>query len=581
MNYLAWLDLQCRMLPKVQRAILAVTTEPSQELSIVASWPPQSSATEQLLSTATLAASRQAPVVNVMDQGGEASVMVLAKPLACTPPAVVVVELPAQHQQQQLLLQLLAWGESWLQLLAQQTPAAQAQTDTVAELSEQDYSVLSAACGAPQLQDSVEAAATSLAQLFGCERVAIGLQQGDDVLLQGLSHNTPFDVKTNMARALEELMAESLEHDQAIQAPLATGQTYPMHQHYAQLHNTHVCSIPMQLQEQRFGVLLLQCKATVFSAAELQRLAALASFLGALFQAKRQGERSLIARAGDAMRGTWGAAVSSYEGRGRYLVAAAIVALAVLLLGSGNYRVAAPAKLEGLIQRAVVAPIDGYVAKAHARAGETVSLGQIIAELDDNELKLEYRRLQNQHDEYQQQYRKELADRNLAQSQIVQAQMAQAAAELRLLEQQLKRTQLSVPFDGVIIEGDLSRSLGAPVSKGQVLFEIAPLNEYRLVLQVDERDVPHVQSGQRGRLYLNAYPDNAIAFEVKDVATVYQLDGALISYRTEARLLANDLFLRPGMQGLAKIEVGKRRYSWMLTHRLWDWLSLKLWAWLP
>ena len=581
MDYPAWLDLQCRMLPNVQRAIVALAAEPGQSLQLMASWPQQTIATSDLLDTANLAASRRAPVVSVAEDASGRSMMLLAQTLATPQAAVIVVELPAQHEQQKLLLQLLAWGESWLQLLAQQ-PASTASGDI--EVPEQDYSVLAAACSEPLLKPSIEAAATCLAQLFGCQQVAIGLKSGEDVVLQGLAHNTAFNVKTNMARSVEELMAECLQHGHALQAPhtLAAAQTIacPAHQHYAKLHKAPIYSLPMCRQDQQLGVLSLQ-RDQPFNTEEEQRLATLSGFLGALFEAKQLSERSLIQRGRDSLRQGWAAAVSSHDGRGKYLLVAVAVCLGLLLMGSGTHRVAAAAKLEGVIQRAVVAPIDGYVSQAHARAGESVSLGQVIAELDDTELKLEYRRLQNQHDEYQQQYRKELADRNLAQSQTVHSQMAQAAAELQLLQEQLKRTQLTVPFDGVIIEGDLSRSLGAPVSKGQVLFEIAPLNEYRLVLNIDERDVPHVKAGQHGRLFLNAYPDTAIEFEVSDVATVFERDGALISYRTEARLLKNALFLRPGMQGLAKVDVGERRYSWMLSHSFVDWLSLKLWAWLP
>jgi hypothetical protein len=33
------------------------------------------------------------------------------------------------------------------------------------------------------------------------------------------------------------------------------------------------------------------------------------------------------------------------------------------------------------------------------------------------------------------------------------------------------------------------------------------------------------------------------------------------------------------MQGVSKIHIGERRLIWVLTHKLVDWLRLKLWAW--
>jgi hypothetical protein len=37
--------------------------------------------------------------------------------------------------------------------------------------------------------------------------------------------------------------------------------------------------------------------------------------------------------------------------------------------------------------------------------------------------------------------------------------------------------------------------------------------------------------------------------------------------------------LRPGMEGVAKIEAGRRSLFWMITHRFVDWLRLAVWSW--
>ena len=39
--------------------------------------------------------------------------------------------------------------------------------------------------------------------------------------------------------------------------------------------------------------------------------------------------------------------------------------------------------------------------------------------------------------------------------------------------------------------------------------------------------------------------------------------------------------LRPGMEGIAKIDVGRRRLLWIWTHEMLDWLRLSLWSFLP
>ena len=168
---------------------------------------------------------------------------------------------------------------------------------------------------------------------------------------------------------------------------------------------------------------------------------------------------------------------------------------------------------------------------------------------------------------------------------VLEARVAQADAELELLSAQLKRTTLRAPLDGVVVSGDLSRALGAPVTRGQVLFEVAPLDDYRVVLQVDERDMSGLRIGQRGALALTGMPQARLPIVVQKIGTSAQdADGRNV-VRVEARLAANRKenlgALRPGMHGVAKVATGERRLLWIWTHDLVDWARLALWSGLP
>jgi len=177
-------------------------------------------------------------------------------------------------------------------------------------------------------------------------------------------------------------------------------------------------------------------------------------------------------------------------------LAGVLLTISVLVFGQGTYRVSAAASIEGLVQRAVVAPFDGYIAEANVRAGDTVSAGDVIARMDDRELLLELRRSTSEEEKLNNEYRKALASLDRSEARIVQTRLAQVQAKSTLLQQKLERTQLRAPLGGIVITGDLSRSLGAPVERGQVLFEVAPLHEYRLVLKVDEQEIANIEEGQ-------------------------------------------------------------------------------------
>lgn len=254
---------------------------------------------------------------------------------------------------------------------------------------------------------------------------------------------------------------------------------------------------------------------------------------------------------------------------------------ALLLFARGEYRVRASATLEGEVHRAVVAPFDGYVESALASAGDLVQAGELLATLQQRDLDLEHEKRSLERDELGRLYDRALAQLDHSELRVLTARKAQADLELQLLDERRARTQLTAPFDGVVVAGDLSRSLGAPVERGQVLFEVAPLEGYRVILQVDERDVAQVASEQSGRLVLAALPGERFDLTVEKVTPVAQiLDGRNV-FRVEARLDGSESALRPGMQGVGKIGVGRRRFLWIWTHGLVDWLRLQLWSWRP
>jgi len=158
--------------------------------------------------------------------------------------------------------------------------------------------------------------------------------------------------------------------------------------------------------------------------------------------------------------------------------------------------------------------------------------------------------------------------------------MQEAESQLALVDEKLTRANIVAPFDGIIVSGDLSQLLGSPVEQGKQLFELAPLDAYRVILKVEDRDIRDVHAGQKGTLVLTGLTGEALDFEVHNVSMAEAEDGKNV-FRVEARLARSDLKLRPGMEGVGKIKVGEQTYAWIWTHRLTDWLRMQAWTWLP
>src|SRR6185437_11613499 len=160
-----------------------------------------------------------------------------------------------------------------------------------------------------------------------------------------------------------------------------------------------------------------------------------------------------------------------------------LVAIAVLSFAKTEYRVTARAVLEGEIQRAAVAPFDGFVAASTVRPGDHLRANQLLAAMDDRDLVLDRARAWADAEKLRQKYDEAMAKHDRPTVAMLTAEIAQADAQLALADDKLRRSKIVSPIDGLLVSGDLSQMLGSPVERGKTLFEIAPLDQYRLVLQ--------------------------------------------------------------------------------------------------
>ena len=93
--------------------------------------------------------------------------------------------------------------------------------------------------------------------------------------------------------------------------------------------------------------------------------------------------------------------------------------------------------------------------------------------------------------------------------------------------------------------------------------------------------VAEVKLGQTGRLVLSGLPGEVQTFSVKQMTPVSTPQDGHNTFRIEAQLADSSARLRPGMEGVGKILVGRARLIWIWTHGLTDWARLAFWNWLP
>ncbi|MBC7133676.1 MAG: HlyD family efflux transporter periplasmic adaptor subunit [Roseovarius sp.] len=169
----------------------------------------------------------------------------------------------------------------------------------------------------------------------------------------------------------------------------------------------------------------------------------------------------------------------------------------------------------------------------------------------------------------------------MAEASIIRAQLEQIEAQLALVDEQLARTRIRAPFGGYVVEGDLSQQVGGSLERGQTLFRLAPLNEFRVVLEIDERDVDEIAPGQKGSLRLSAFPEAPVNYVVTTITPMARQGEGRNYFRVEARLEGGLDKLRPGMEGVSRTSIEERRLGWVMFHDLGDWVRLMVWRWSP
>jgi len=586
----SWLALQCRMMGGVRAGMVLLGPADRGPFRPVATWPENRRNFKHLTNIAerTLA-ERRGFVSHGEPAEGEAQSgsCEIGYPIEARGSlhGVAVLEVtPKSDEKLQGMMRQLHWGAAWLELLfSREAVAAEKETR---ERIQAALDLVATSVGHERFYASAMALVTALATSLSCDRVSLGFVKRGRTRVTAVSHSAEFKKQTNVIRSLAEAMDEAVDQRETIvYPPPAEGASAVMQAHAAfaneQGSGALLC-VPLEAGGQVVGALLLERPAErLFDQKSVNLCRSVASLIGPVLEIHRRDDRWLGAKVWESLTRSVRDVLGPSHVALKVTTASIVGLLAFCFLAEGDYRVSAKTVLEPIIQRASAAPFNGYIREAPIRAGDRVRAGDVLCTLDDRELRLERAKSMSKLEEYRQEYHKAMAEREAAKVEIATAQMNQAQSEIALLDDQLAHTRMLAPFDGIVVSGDWSQSLGAPVEKGKVLFEIAPLDSYRVVLEVDERDIADVQVGQHGHLLLSAFPSDPVAVTVANVMPVSTAKEERNFFRVEATFDQAHDRLRPAMEGAGKIEIDRRLLVWIWTHQVVDWIRLTLWTWLP
>ena len=446
------------------------------------------------------------------------------------------------------------------------------------------FKVIAMALSQQQSTEASMAIASELASRLLCERVSIGVVEKNDVRIHTISNSSQHVTRQNLVKCLEAAMLEAIDQQETLLFPPPANSYYSTQEHdvlIRQHFGEYICTVPLVVNDLVLGAVMFERRgqAGEFDKETKELCEQLVALFGPILHYRRLNDRPIIEKLNESTRGLF----SNIFGAG-YLGTKLITTIiaGVLLIAyfmPWDYRISANAILEGEIERVITSPEEGYLKEASVRPGDLVEAGATLATLDDRDLQLEKLKWSGKLQQVSKEYREALAFHEQSQIGILRSQLAQAEAQLEILEHKLNRIVITSPISAVIVSGDYTRALGSPVERGQVLYKVSPLENYRVVLQVDESDVSEITVGLKGELTLSAAAEETFEMEVVKITPVSTAENGINYFQVEASLASTPDFLRPGMQGVGKIDIGERQLFWLWTHKAADWIRLKLWSW--
>jgi len=420
-----------------------------------------------------------------------------------------------------------------------------------------------------------------LAARLQCSRVSLGWLKGRYVRVQGVSHIERFEPKMEAVQGLEAAMEESLDQDEEVVLPEPDDQPVVAISHEAycrRFGSAYMVSLPLRIENEPVAVLSCERSHQSFTTEEVRGLRLMCDQAIRRLSDLKQQDRWFGARLAGWCRRKLAGLFGMEHTFAKCLGVLFSLLLACILFGQWTYQVDAPCILKTDSLAYLAAPYDGYVRDVNVQVGDRVEKGDPLLQLDTREFLLkESSAIADMH-RFSRVAEKARADNALADMRIAEAQGDQARASLDRIQYHLARALITAPFSGVVVEGEKKDLLGAPVRKGDKLLTVARMEDYYVQLDVKEQDIHEITAADTGKIAFLSQPEKTFPIRLSRIAPIAQAKEKGSVFEVRAALKGSPAsWWRPGMSGVAKIRIEKRRILWILTHRTVDFILLHLW----
>jgi hypothetical protein len=261
-------------------------------------------------------------------------------------------------------------------------------------------------------------------------------------------------------------------------------------------------------------------------------------------------------------------------GNRRWLPWAALAVIGLAALCLLPYRISCDCAAEPSTRRFVSAPFAGVFERSLVRPGDVVAKDAQLGQMDGRELRIELAAITANYEQARKSRDVNLAAGKVAQAQIDRLELERLDQQRALLEHRMANLAIKSPVAGYVIGGDLKRTEGATLTVGQVLYEIAPLDQMIVEVAIGDDDIAPIEVGQVVSIRFDAHPGENFVGRLVRIHPRSETRDSRNVFIGEVVLDDATAALRPGMKGRARIAIDGKSLAGGLGQRAWHTVAM-------
>ena len=423
---------------------------------------------------------------------------------------------------------------------------------------------------------------------WNCERVSLGLAKGRNVHVKSISMTENFTRKMKLVLDLESAMEEAFDQDREVIFPALRDAPYSsrFHEEFSKAHgHVSVLTLPLRDRDKVLGVVLLErSKDNPITPKDVETLRLACDLVTPRLVDLKRTDGFLRRRWAELRDRPLETLLGPKYSAVKFTLIVVALVIGFFAFYKTTFQPEANFRIEVSDRIDIVSPEKGVLQKVYKKPGDRVKKGDLLVELDGREIFEKVQSLRYEMISFEKEASVAREKGKYAEIQLAEAKLEKSRHEYQLNQLKLNRLKIYAPMDGVIIsEEDLSRLSNPSVDVGQSLFTIGSPAKMEAILEVNEGEITYLKLGQKGELSTMAYPDRHIAFEVTSISPIAAVKNQDNSFRVKGKIdttmtdAGSITWLKPGMEGVARVDASQELLIWIWTRTGINWLRSKLW----